>query len=82
MTGTQPGGPRAAGERIYNDSQRGQQFADVRNASGASNTMASPVSSATVAAATAAVSATTNAANTGSDYWGSYASDRVKKEGK
>jgi type IV secretory pathway TrbL component len=44
LTGTQPGGPRAAGERIYTDSQRNQQFADVRNAGGASNTMASPAS--------------------------------------
>jgi type IV secretory pathway TrbL component len=73
MTGTQPGGPRAAGERIYSDYQRGQQFADVRNAGGTSNTMASPASSATVAAATAAAAleATAKATNTDSDYWGS-----------
>jgi type IV secretory pathway TrbL component len=61
-TGTQTGGPRGAGERIYGDFQRGQQFADVRNSSGAANTgaantMASPTLStpATVAAATAVV---------------------------
>ena len=33
MTGSQPGGARAAGERIYADSQRERQFADVRNSS-------------------------------------------------
>jgi type IV secretory pathway TrbL component len=83
MTDTQPGGPRGAGERIYSDYQRGQQFADVRNAGGASNTMASPVSSATAAAtAAAAVETTAKTANTDSDFWGSYASDREKKEGK
>jgi hypothetical protein len=31
MTGPQAGGPRAAGDRIYSDHQRGQQFADARN---------------------------------------------------
>jgi hypothetical protein len=83
-TGTQPGGPRGAGERVYSDYQRGQQFADVRNAGGTSNTMASPASSATVATATAAaaVEVTAKAVDTNSDYWGSYASDREKKEGK
>ena len=62
MTGTQPGGPRAAGERIYSDYQRGQQFADVRNA-GTVNTMYSPNSSSVAATATvaAAVSAAANA---------------------
>jgi hypothetical protein len=38
--GAQPGGPRAAGERIYSDYQRGQQFADVRN--GGANRMSAP----------------------------------------
>jgi hypothetical protein len=49
MTGPQPGGPRAAGERIYADNQRAQQFADVRG-SGANagetnaNTISAPAS--------------------------------------
>jgi hypothetical protein len=44
-TGSQPGGPRAAGERIYADHQRGQQFADVRNSSADRNTMGVPPAS-------------------------------------
>jgi type IV secretory pathway TrbL component len=44
-TGSQPGGPRAAGERIYADHQRGTQFADVRNSSGGRNTMGVPPAS-------------------------------------
>jgi hypothetical protein len=40
--GSQPGGPRAAGERIYADHQRGQQFADVRNSGAERNTMGVP----------------------------------------
>jgi type IV secretory pathway TrbL component len=94
LTGTQPGGSRGAGERIYSDYQRGQQFADVRNSAGSvSNTMAAPAS-ASVAAATAMGNVTiadsakssassTAAAPTGSsDSWGSFASDRKEKEGK
>ena len=42
-TGPQSGGPRAAGERIYSDHQRSQQFADTRAGSSA-NTMAQPAS--------------------------------------
>ena len=44
MTGPQPGGPRAAGERIYTDHQRGAQFADVRaeDVSPQRNTMGQP----------------------------------------
>jgi hypothetical protein len=72
MTGAQPGGPRGAGERIYSDYQRGQQFADVRNAGGqASNTMAAPVqaNTAVVADSTAAVSAAAlSAAATGANH--------------
>jgi type IV secretory pathway TrbL component len=41
MTGSQPGGPRAAGERIYSDHQRAAQFADVRSG-GADNLSAPP----------------------------------------
>jgi hypothetical protein len=78
MTGSQPGGPRAAGERIYSDYQRGQQFSDVRNTGGASNTMASPVSAGATASATVAA----NTAHAAQDSWGSYASDKKKKEGK
>jgi type IV secretory pathway TrbL component len=83
LTGTQPGGPRAAGERVYSDYQRSQQFAETRNAGEATNTMTSPASSATVAVATvaAAVEATAKTTSTNTDSWGSYASDR-KKEGK
>ncbi|MDL2264475.1 type IV secretion system protein [Synergistaceae bacterium OttesenSCG-928-I11] len=46
MTGPQVGGSRAAGERIYSDHQRGQQFADVR-AGASSNMMSQPASSST-----------------------------------
>jgi hypothetical protein len=41
MTGSQPGGPRGAGDRMYADHQRGQQYADVRNG-GNSNSLSSP----------------------------------------
>jgi type IV secretory pathway TrbL component len=41
MTGSRPGGPRAAGERIYTDNQRAQQFADVRNSS--ANSVSAPL---------------------------------------
>ena len=133
-TGSQPGGPRAAGERIYADHQRGQQFADVRNSGSDRNTMGVPPASQSpqnsqssqkteAAAASAASSAAhgagpyetpkadsifgpaanpTCAAAGGSvtiagsaakaandaygssteDSWGSFASDRKKKEGK
>jgi hypothetical protein len=40
--GTQAGGPRAAGERIYTDHQRAAQFADVRNSGNDRNTLGSP----------------------------------------
>lgn len=43
MNGSQAGGPRAAGERIYSDQQRGQQFADVR-AGASTNMMSQPAS--------------------------------------
>jgi hypothetical protein len=42
MTGSQPGGPRAAGERIYADHQRAAQFADVRNSGADRNTLGVP----------------------------------------
>ena len=43
MTGPQSGGPRGAGERIYSDYQRAQQFAETRNnPGGAANSMAAP----------------------------------------
>jgi hypothetical protein len=45
MTGPQAGGPRAAGERIYADHQRGTQFADARNSSSGRNTMGVPPAS-------------------------------------
>jgi hypothetical protein len=44
-TGTQAGGPRAAGERIYSDFQRGQQYADVRNSGTDRNTLGIPPAS-------------------------------------
>jgi type IV secretory pathway TrbL component len=40
--GTQPGGPRAAGERSSSDYQRGQQFADVRNSGTGRDTLGVP----------------------------------------
>jgi type IV secretory pathway TrbL component len=40
MTGSQPGGPRAAGDRMYADHQRESQFADAR--SGGANAMSAP----------------------------------------
>jgi hypothetical protein len=40
MTGSRPGGPRAAGDRMYADHQRETQFADVR--SGGANAMSAP----------------------------------------
>jgi len=93
MAGPKPGGPRAAGERIYTDHQRSTQFADVRAGSSPSqNTMAQPVSGSmggfvTISAdrankaneaAGAPGSASTDTADAA---WGSFASDR-KKEGK
>ena len=44
MTGSRPGGSRSAGERMYSDHQRGQQFADVRNSPNSPDTMAAPKS--------------------------------------
>jgi hypothetical protein len=44
-TGAQPGGPRAAGERIYADHQRGTQFAAARNSSSDRNTLGVPPAS-------------------------------------
>jgi hypothetical protein len=41
MTGSQPGGPRAAGDRMYADHQRGSQYADARNG-GDSDSLSSP----------------------------------------
>jgi type IV secretory pathway TrbL component len=43
MTGPQPGGPRGAGERIYSDSQRANQYGDVRSGTNA-NTISAPSS--------------------------------------
>jgi type IV secretory pathway TrbL component len=40
MTGPQPGGERAAGDRMYADHQRAAQFADARN--GGANSLGSP----------------------------------------
>jgi type IV secretory pathway TrbL component len=40
MTGPQPGGPRAAGDRMYADHQRESQYADAR--SGGANAMSAP----------------------------------------
>ena len=133
MTGSQPGGPRAAGDRMYADHQRGQQFADVRNSNSDRNTLGVPPASQNAqspqkADAAAASTGAANAvqgmepyktpsadsifgsashrtrvaagdnvtiagsaeAKTANDAygsssessWGSYASDRKKKEGK
>ncbi|MDR1580001.1 MAG: hypothetical protein LBS35_06555 [Synergistaceae bacterium] len=45
MTGPRTGGTRTAGERIYSDAQRGQQYADVRAGANA-NTVSAPSSQA------------------------------------
>jgi type IV secretory pathway TrbL component len=45
MTGSQPGGPRAAGDRMYADHQRGTQFADARSAGSDRNTLGAPPAS-------------------------------------
>ena len=130
MTGSQPGGPRAAGDRIYADHQRSAQFADVRNSGSDRNTLGAPPASqnSQKTDATAAPAAAANAAQGVEPYkthsadsifgsaagsarsaasgnvtiagsaeakavndaygssseasWGSYASDRKKKEGK
>jgi type IV secretory pathway TrbL component len=95
MTGPQPGGPRAAGDRIYSDHQRTAQFADVRN-SGADNLSAPPgganqpktssrVSGAvagnvTIAGSNAARDVSEPKEAGASDTWGSFASDRNRKE--
>jgi type IV secretory pathway TrbL component len=96
--GPQPGGARGAGERMYTDNQRAQQFADIRNRgtdnlSAPAGQTANPVSGAasgvTIAGTKAAASAAqaTQSANESkesdtSDSWGAFASDRKKKEGK
>jgi hypothetical protein len=90
MTGSQPGGPRAAGERIYTDNPRSQQFADVRNSSANSVSAPSQTGNAgnvTIAASKAATNAASPASvardsyepkDTGaSDSWGVFASDRA-----
>jgi type IV secretory pathway TrbL component len=91
MTGPQAGGPRAAGDKIYSDHQRAAQYADVRNAGGAMDSLSSPASSAT--SSPAAGASANNATNRGNanmssdggeegDYWGSYESDRRKDKGE
>ena len=91
MTGPQAGGPRAAGDKIYSDHQRAAQYADVRNAGGAMDSLSSPASSAT--SSPAAGASANNATNQGNanmssdggeegDYWGSYESDRRKDKGE
>jgi hypothetical protein len=55
MTGSQPGGPRAAGDRMYADHQRAAQFADVRNAGSDRNTLGVPPASQNTQKADAAV---------------------------
>jgi type IV secretory pathway TrbL component len=98
MAGPQAGGERAAGERIYSDSQRSAQFADARN-SGADNLSApSGTNQANQAKTSAQVSGTAASgitiagakeaadiygpASGNDDFWGSYASDRKKEGGK
>ncbi|MDR1508715.1 MAG: type IV secretion system protein [Synergistaceae bacterium] len=54
MTGSQPGGPRAAGDRIYADHQRGQQYADAR--SGGDSDSLSPPAAAPSSASSAGYS--------------------------
>jgi type IV secretory pathway TrbL component len=89
MTGSRPGGPRAAGERIYADNQRARQFADVRNSS--ANSVSAPsqttAGNVTIAGSKAAASTASaaresyeSAKGTGasSDSWGAFASDRAK----
>jgi hypothetical protein len=72
--GSQPGGPRAAGERIYADHQRGQQFADVRNSGTDRNTLGVPPASQSQQSAessqktAAAASAASNAAHGAGPY--------------
>jgi type IV secretory pathway TrbL component len=92
MAGTQPGGPRAAGDRIYSDSQKRQQFADIRGTSAGRDMLSVPKSSNGPAATgkNVTIAESRNAASAQESYgssgesehsWGSYASDRKKKEG-
>ena len=87
MTGAPVGGPRAEGERIYSDNQRGTQFADVRaaNQSGLTpNTMNRPEAtrSETVGKTDGFVtfgdSKSTQSASPSDTSWGFFASDRKK----
>jgi hypothetical protein len=126
--GSQPGGPRAAGDRMYADHQRGAQFSDVRNSGAERNTLGAPpasqnsqnspktdsaaanaaqdmephktpstdsifgsaagsartAASGNVTIAGSAEAKTANDAYSSSSdvSWGSFASDRKKKEGK
>jgi type IV secretory pathway TrbL component len=76
--GSQSGGPRAAGERIYADHQRGTQFADVRNSTSDRNTLGVPPASQSQqsaessqkaeAAATTAAASASNAAHGAGPY--------------
>ena len=91
MTGPQPGGPRAAGDRIYADSQKANQFADVRAGGASANTISAPSQTGpktstsqttpegnvTIAGSYAAATAA-NATKNVPDSWGSFASDRKK----
>jgi hypothetical protein len=67
ITGSQPGGPRAAGDRMYSDYQRGTQFADVRNVGSDRNTMGVPPASQN-SQKTEAASAASNAAHGAGPY--------------
>jgi type IV secretory pathway TrbL component len=58
-TGSQPGGPRAAGDRMYSDDQKAAQYAGVRN-SGNANSLDSPA-----AASMAGAVVASNIASTG-----------------
>jgi hypothetical protein len=73
MTGSQPGGPRAAGDRMYAGHQRQTQFADVRNSGNAGNTLGVPPASqnpqnSRKADAAVASAATTDAAHGAGPY--------------
>jgi hypothetical protein len=95
MTGPEPGGPRSGGDHIYSDSQRGQQYADVR-AGATANTVSAPSSRSGAGPAANSDTSRENGTSAGSktagaqepansnssDSWGAFASDRKETGGK
>jgi type IV secretory pathway TrbL component len=92
MTGPRAGGPHAAGDRIYSDAQRGQQYADVRtnadtisapsSQAGAEHSTDTGTSDGFVTIAGTKTANANEAANSDdSDSWGTFASDRKPEKG-